>query len=313
MEGLPGLANPTVECVVVASDFQYGPGEDLMGRVARGWALTKQSWRVLQSDRSLLVFPILSTIFATLATVAIWAPTGIASDVLVGESVNKNDPVYYIATATTVYVSTFIVIFFNVALAACTARSLHGEDTTVGAGLSAALQRIGPILGWTVVAGTIGLILRLLVERAPALGRIAAWIAGAAWAVATFFVVPVIALEGSGPFRSLNRSVAVVKARWGEGATGTVAISAVTSLALFAIVLIGGVLVVPLWVAGAQLLALAFAAVTVVGVIYVSIVASALTEIFRVAVYEYAVTGDTAGAFDRGLLETVFDGHTRRR
>ncbi len=99
----------------------------------------------------------------------------------------------------TLYVSTFIAIFFNVALAACAARSLRGEDTKVGEGLSAAMRRIGPILGWTLVAGTVGLILRILEDRFPIAGRIAVWIAGAAWAVATFFVIPVIALEGTGP------------------------------------------------------------------------------------------------------------------
>jgi hypothetical protein len=42
-----------------------------MDRISRGWALTKQSWRVLKSDRSLVVFPILSTIFALSVAVAI--------------------------------------------------------------------------------------------------------------------------------------------------------------------------------------------------------------------------------------------------
>ncbi|WP_234810368.1 DUF6159 family protein, partial [Mycolicibacterium moriokaense] len=41
------------------------------------------------------------------------------------------------------------------------------------------------------------------------------------------------ALEGTGPIRSLKRSVAVVRAKWGEGATGQVAISAVTGLIVF--------------------------------------------------------------------------------
>jgi hypothetical protein len=35
-----------------------------MGRIASGWALTKQSWAVLKNDRSLVIFPVLSTTFA---------------------------------------------------------------------------------------------------------------------------------------------------------------------------------------------------------------------------------------------------------
>jgi Family of unknown function (DUF6159) len=284
-----------------------------MDRIRRGWALTKQSWAVLRSDRSLVSFPILSAIFALVAATAIWVPTAIASAMLGSGTIDENDPVYYIAGAATVYVTTFIAIFFNVALAACAARSLRGEDTKVGDGLAAALRRIGPILGWTFVAGTVGLILRALEERAPALGRIAVWIAGAAWAIATFFVIPVIALEGSGPWRSLKRSVAVVKEKWGEGATGTVAVSVVTGLLVFAIILVGGAAGGALFAVGQQPLGIAVAAIAVMAVIVVAIISSALNEIFRVAVYQYAVTGQTPGGFDGALLQTAFDGHTRRR
>jgi len=279
-----------------------------MGRIARGWELTGQSWAVLKNDRSLVIFPILSTVFGMLALVAIWVPAALVRGVFEGRHVDKHDPVFYIAGLTTAYASTFIAIFFNVALAACAARSMRGEDTKVGEGISAALRRIGPILGWTFVATTFGLILRALEERLPALGRIVADIAGAAWAIATFFVIPVVAFEGTGPFRSLQRSAAVVKSRWGEGATGAATIWVVTFLATLAIALVGGV-------GGGALIAIrlvplgvAVLAATVAGIIVVSFISSALSQIFRVAVYQYAVTGAAPGGFDRRLLQSAFDG-----
>lgn len=284
-----------------------------MERISRGWALTKQSWGVLKSDRSLVIFPMLSAIFALIAVAVIWLPTASMSGVLAGEAINEHDPVYYVAAAATAYVSTFIAVFFNVALAACAVRSLRGEDTTVGEGIRAAMQRLGPILGWTLVAATIGLVLRLLQDRIPLAAKIAVWIAGAAWAVATFFVIPVLALERSGPWQSIKRSVAVVKARWGEGATGTVAISAVTGLVVVIVMVGGAACGIVLFAAGLQQLAIAVIAIAVAAVIVVSIVSSALTEIFRVAVYQYAVTGATPGAFDNALLQNAFDGRTHQR
>ena len=284
-----------------------------MERISRGWALTKQSWGVLKSDRSLVIFPMLSAIFALIAVAVIWLPTASMSGVLAGEAINEHDPVYYIAAAATAYVSTFIAVFFNVALAACAVRSLRGEDTTVGERIRAAMQRLGPILGWTLVAATIGLVLRLLQDRIPLAAKIAVWIAGAAWAVATFFVIPVLALERSGPWQSIKRSVAVVKARWGEGATGTVAISAVTVLVVVIVMVGGAACAIVLFAAGLQQLAIAVIAIAVAAVIVVSIVSSALTEIFRVAVYQYAVTGATPGAFDNALLQNAFDGRTHQR
>ena len=284
-----------------------------MERISRGWALTKQSWGVLKSDRSLVIFPMLSAIFALIAVAVIWLPTASMSGVLAGEAINEHDPVYYVAAAATAYVSTFIAVFFNVALAACAVRSLRGEDTTVGERIRAAMQRLGPILGWTLVAATIGLVLRLLQDRIPLAAKIAVWIAGAAWAVATFFVIPVLALERSGPWQSIKRSVAVVNARWGEGATGTVAISAVTVLVVVIVMVGGAACAIVLFAAGLQQLAIAVIAIAVAAVIVVSIVSSALTEIFRVAVYQYAVTGATPGAFDNALLQNAFDGRTHQR
>ena len=283
-----------------------------MGRIATGWALTKQSWAVLKNDRSLVIFPILSAVFAMIAFVLIWVPTAITAGVLSNGTVDENNPIIGVGAVVTVYVSTFIAIFFNVSLAACAVRSLRGEDTTVGEGVSAAMGRIGPIIGWTFVAGTVGLILRVLEERFPIAGRIAVWIAGAAWAVATFFVIPVIALEGAGPFRSLKRSVQVVKAKWGEGATGQVAISAATGLIVFGIVFVGGGIAYALFAVNLAPVAVTVGAVAVAAVIIVAIISSALNSIFRVAVYQYAATGQTPAGFDAQLVQSAFGARGRR-
>lgn len=286
-----------------------------MGRISRGWALTRESWEVLKRDRSLVIFPILSTIFAIIAAIAIWVPALILQGVFEGQNVDNQDPVLYIAAAVMAYVSTFIAIFFNVALAACAARSMRGEDTKVGEGIKAAMQRLGPIIGWTFVTATLGLILHALENlkgRLPLVGQIIAgivlWLVGAAWAVATFFVVPVIAFEGVGPLQSLKRSTAVVKARWGEGATGAATIGMVTFLVSFAIAVVGGVGFAALAGAGLQLPAVAVAVIAVVGIIVVSLISAALSQIFRVAVYQYAVTGQAPGGFDGQLLQSAFKG-----
>ena len=126
-------------------------------------------------------------------------------------------------------------------------------------------------------------------------------------------MIPVLALEGSGPWRSIKRSVAVVKARWGEGATGSVAISAVTGIVVVLVMLGGAAVGFALFAAGLQPLGIAVIAVAVAAVIVVSIISSALSEIFRVAVYQYAVTGATPGAFDDALLQNAFDGRAHLR
>jgi Family of unknown function (DUF6159) len=280
-----------------------------MGRFSRGWALTRQSWDVLKGDASLALFPLLSTIFASLAMVSIWAPTLITRGVFDHQTVERNDPVIYAAGIASAYVSTFVALFFNVALAACAARSMRGEDTKVRDGLAAAARRIGPILGWTVVSTTFGLLLRAFENRVPLLGKIAAWIAGAAWGIATFFVVPVIALEGTGPLKSLQHSAAIIKSRWGEGATGAATIGLVTVGFSFAIASVAMAGVVMLLEGGQALLGYAVLAVAVVLMFGTAVVSATLSQIFRVAVYEFALYGQTPGGFDGPQLQAAFQPH----
>ncbi|MFI5509820.1 DUF6159 family protein [Mycobacterium sp. NPDC051804] len=283
-----------------------------MGRISTGWALTKQSWAVLKNDRSLVIFPILSAVFATIAVVVIMVPAVFADAVVQGGADNQEGIIFAIGGAVAIYVSTFFAIFFNVALAACAARSLRGEDTKVSEGISAAMRQLGPILGWTLVAGTVGVILRVLENRLPLLGQIATAIAGAAWSVATFFVIPVIAMEGTGPFASLKRSVQVIKAKWGEGVTGQVAISAATGLIVFGVVFVGGGIAFALVSINLKPIGIAVGAVAVAAVIVVAIVSSALNSIFRVAVYQYAVTGQAPVAFDPQMVQAAFGARGRR-
>jgi hypothetical protein len=80
----------------------------------------------------------------------------------------------------------------------------------------------------------------------------------------------------------------------------------VTFVLTLVLVLVGGA-------GGAALIAIrllslgvAVLAATVAGVIVVSFISSALSQIFRVAVYQYAVTGAAPGGFYRQLLQAAF-------
>jgi hypothetical protein len=279
-----------------------------MGAMSRGWVLTKQSWAVLCNDRSLAIFPILSTIIALMALVAVWLPTAVLTG-LFFDIVDDNNPIFGVASVVTCFVTTFIGIFFNVALASCAARSLRGEDTRVGEGFAAAMRRMGPILGWTAVAGTVGVLLSTARARLLA-AQLAVWIVGAAWEVASFFAIPVIAVEGTGPWRSLKRSVEVVKARWGEGATGAAAIAVVSVLVALPLAFVAFAGVYALSSEGFSIFGFVAAAVGVAAVIVVSIISSALNGIFRVAVYLYGVTGQAPATFDAALVRSAFEHRT---
>jgi hypothetical protein len=58
--------------------------------------------------------------------------------------------------------------------------------------------------------------------------------------------------------------------------------------------------------------AIAAGAIAVAAVIVVAIISSALNSIFRVAVYQYAATGQAPASFDSGLVQSAFGARTRR-
>lgn len=286
----------------------YGAAE--MGRIGRGWQLTKRSWAIVQQDRSLAAFPIVATI-AGLGVIAIFGAGGAAL-----YSDTDSEPAAIVVLVIGAYVLITVSIFCNVAVSACAARALEGHDTTVGEGFAAARSRFGVILGWAglqlVVGALISIIQALLREGAgQLLAALVGGLANLAWQVATFFVVPVIALEGLGPKDALKRSLTVIRERWGEGVTGTFAIGGLVFLLAFlpgaALVVLGIAVSGSSGAAGAVLIALG-----VVVFVLGALVQTLLMAVFRVALYRFATEDRVLGAFEREELETAFRPRGRR-
>ncbi len=281
------------------------------GRISRGWALAKQSWTILRSDRALVLFPVIAA-----------AATLVAAIVLVGPGA----ALYFSKTSKPAgiglaliggYVVTFVALYCNTALAAAAAQTLGGRPATIADGFAVARTHRGAIAQWALVQLTVGLLLQALeslLSNAGA-GRLVVALVrsllGAAWAIATFFVVPVLALEGLGPRAALQRSVDVIRARWGEGLVGSGSIAGVVLLAgllpAIALGVAGVALVGSAPAAGAVVLVLA--ALLLVGAI---LIGSTLSAIFRVALFRFATDAQVIGGFDRAALEGAFRPKRRR-
>ncbi|MEY3230082.1 MAG: hypothetical protein RL689_169 [Planctomycetota bacterium] len=282
----------------------------MFDRFRRSWVLVKQSWGILRVEKGLVLFPILSAAasLAVLASFAVPIVTSIDWETLSREDQKVEDqlqPWHYAAMFGFYLVSFFITTFFNTGLIACANERLEGRDTNVSFGLRAATRRMPQILGWTLLNATVGVLLNMLAERLGWLGQLMIRLVGMAWAIATFFVVPVLAVEGVGPVEAVKRSVGVLRKTWGEAAITTLGFSAVTTPLVLLLMLLtlvpGGVLsimsesVLPIIVGGG---------VFALGAIVVAVVMSTLGVIVQAALYKYAVTGAVSGGFD----ETQFRG-----
>ena len=282
-----------------------------MERIKRGWKLSKQSWAVVKSDKSLLAFPIISVV-AAIITMIIFFGGGAAMAVAIGSPWGAL-PLVIIGA----YLLTVVGVFSSVALASCATEALEGRQTTVGQGISAARGRMKLIFAWAAVALFVGALIAviqsLLQEVAGGIvSAIFGGLAGFAWAVATFFVIPVIALDGLGPKEALKTSAHVVKERWGEGVVGSSAIGLITFfvaiLPAFAMMVLGFVLLGSSAIGGGLLITIGVL-VFVIAMLF----QSTITAVFRVALYRYATEGDVIGGFDREALESAFVPKKSRR
>lgn len=283
-----------------------------MGRFANSWALTRESWNVLRAEKSLIVFPILSGVASTLVVasfalpvIVLFATNRVTADQFAQEPLYK---VLSLVFAFVFYgVTFFIGTYCNVALVGCAIERFEGRQASFRRGIEIANSRIVQIIQWSLVAATVGMILRALEQRAGFLGRIVIALIGVAWAIATFFVVPILVVEGVGPFAAIKRSAGIIRQKWGEALIVNAGISIVMGVVIF-----GMVLVVAAAVVGAATLTQHWALPTIVGVLGVlvvilaAVVGSTLKEIVNAALYRFATTGAVAPGFSSASLAMVF-------
>lgn len=275
-----------------------------MNRFSRSWDLIKASARVLAADKELIWFPIVSSI-ATLVVTATFAAPLLLSGGLQSFSQGQFPAIYYLVLFLFYVVQYFVIFFANTALVGAAMIRLRGGDPTVSDGFRIAFSHFGSILGYSIIAATIGMVLRLLSERGRGLGRFVVSLIGFAWNVATFLVVPVLAVEGIGPVEAIKRSVALLKKTWGEQIIGNFGVGLIFGAIIFGLILIS----LPFFylLISAEMLwgVIALAMGLILLIILAGLVQSALNGIYTAAIYQYAVDGPT-GFFEEAMIRDAF-------
>lgn len=268
-----------------------------MRRIKRGWVLTKKSWALLNGHRELIRFPLYGAVATTLLAIVTLGP---------GLYLWDNDqfagaiPIFVIG----VYVLSFVGFYFSVGLAACADMIFRGQEATVGDGLAIARTRLRQISGWAAVSAAISLVMGLLENQGGALGTIAARLVGMAWTLITFLAVPVIAIEGTGPFETIKRSGSLFRERWGQQITGNIAIGA----AIFLLGVLPAAALIVLGIVIWSSASFAGALLVVIGALVLAIamlISRALSGIFGVALYRYALDGEVVGGFTQEDMESA--------
>jgi hypothetical protein len=287
----------------------------MLQRIGRGWQMAKASWTVIKRHPKLLLLPIFSAIAFVALISAIGASVfaGSKSDYVryLTDTLKHDEPVVYAAYFAFYFACTFIIVFFNSALVFCALQSFAGKEPSLRAGLATAAGRLPQILAWTLVATTVGVILNalqnFLKDKLGFLGGLLGGLGEVAWSVVTYFVVPVLVVDGVGPIEAVKRSSGILRRTWGEAAGGEGGLGAISFLLMLPIVLVIGVVAA----AGRGLdldaaTAIVLATIVVPYVLALTVVFTALGTIFRTGAYIYATTGKAPSSMDPALLQASF-------
>jgi hypothetical protein len=280
---------------------------DVFDKLSNSWELVKASAAVLRADSELLLFPVVSAILSILVAVTFFVPAILAGVFAPGiEDGAVLSSTGYAAILLFYVVQYFVIFFCNTALVGAALIRLRGGDPTVADGFRIAASRIQPILGYALIAATVGMLLRALSERSGLLGKLVVGLVGLAWNLATFLVVPVLVVEEVGPIEAIRQSAGYLKRTWGEQIAGNIGMGLVFGLVSLGTLAAGVVLLVAAAATESAFLVIFVAVCLLMAFVAIALVSSALSGIYAAAVYRYAAEGEAGGFFTPAMVRSAF-------
>jgi hypothetical protein len=268
-----------------------------MGRIRRGWELSKKSWGLLRGHPSLAQFPLYGGLAVIVCAAIVIGPGLYLID---NGTVAVGGPLAVIGY----YLLALIGYYFSVGLAAAADRVFRGEESSLGDGLAVSRERFSQIAGWATISAFVGLILSALQNQGGIFGEVLGRVLAIGWTLITFLAAPVIAFEGTGPVETLRRSSSLFRQKWGQQVTGNIAIGGlvfVFGMLPSILLVVAGILI---W-ASAGFVGALLVILGVIGFAISAVISSALSGIFGVALYRYALDGEAVGGFTSEELESA--------
>jgi hypothetical protein len=271
-----------------------------VGKLRASSLLFKETWKYLRADKELMWIPLIG---------------GLLSVVLFGLLVSlfvlggAGAPFFEDSASLTVFDWAFIFGCYIVCAfaAAITQAGIshtvyvrsHGGNASLGQALKTAFSHWPSLLVWSAITSTVGVLLRMLVERSNVLGQILAALLGTAWSVLTYFVVPAMVIDKKTAFASLSKSAAVFKGTWGETIVSNISLSLAFLIVhvLVFLAVLGLALAFP-----EPVLALTVISVYLVWLVLALLVQSTMEAILKTLLYIYASESSLPTNFNSELL-----------
>ncbi|MEZ5116980.1 MAG: DUF6159 family protein [Candidatus Nanopelagicales bacterium] len=264
--------------------------------------VTSKSWAVIRDNKYLLMFPVLGFLFSLVPMALFWIPAA-------WFLANNQNVIGGILAVIGVFGTTAAMTFSTGALVAAADTELSGQDSSIDQGFKRALTRSGALLWWSVILTVVTLLLSALRGNntggaaAGIMRGVLAAIADVAWQLVTFFVLPIIIIEGSSPIEAIKASATLFRRKWGTQLAGGVRIGGLILLVAILPAIVGIVAGFFLTVAGTWAVGVPLMVLGVLVYAAAGLVAAAMRAIFSVALYRYAHDGRVEGPFTEQELQ----------
>lgn len=227
--------------------------------IGRGWKMSKLSMSVVKKDPELMIYMFICGFLSLLAMIGMSLPQYLEQSWTV-DAEGQMTGAYMGFVFTGYMVISIVVTFWNSAIVANSHIRLTGGDPKFMDGVSAAMSKIHIIVLWGIIAGTVGLLLKILNQAArgkkggaAVFAMILTAIGAAVWWMMTFFMIPHMILENQSLGESLQSSKSMFHKSWGENITSGLGINLIGGFFVVLIAILTFVMAValgPLWYIG---------------------------------------------------------------
>ena len=280
------------------------PEQIKLGKFQASKMIVKQSWEVLNKDMEIMWFPIISfftTIIAIVAMGAIYyfVVLGGNLEVFSHGRENVNNVAVY-GTLLIFYIVTFFIVnFFEAGLFIIVQGRFSGNNLGFMDGLRGAGKNFIKIFYWSLISATVGVILRIIEDKFKLIGRIVSSILGAAWGILTYFSLPSMIVGNLSVKDSFKESAAIIRKTWGETLIVNFGVGLFFGVLTFALLAlsVGTIVLIPTYQVIVTTVVLFFLALFMM-----AIISSTLSSIFKLALFNYARTGQVPSGFSEELI-----------
>ena len=282
-----------------------------------GWMLMKQSLSVLKTTPGLTRYMIMSLLWTMLLTAivaGIFIYDHLNNQALISTGLDSSDDAQsylllpgWIILIVYAYIMTFITQFYGVGLSAHVLSIFRGQTTSYAQNIAIARKKVIAIATYSFITMGVGLIMQILEEKFKLLGVIAARLFGAAWEIATSFVLPVIADTNDSGLKAIKTSLHLFKKAWGETLVSRISLG---TLIFLVYLLVALPISIALGFGLAQTLGIVGVIITIalffIGIVIISLLTSMATSILMTSLYYYGTYGVVPPTFNQELLANAY-------